>query len=597
MNRQLTILGFDSLREAYDEGVNPTEIISLLYQRTEQASDKAIFISMASREQSNNALSKLLNRAPVPNSLPLWGLPFVVKDNIDVAGVPTTAGCPDFAYMPEKNATVVDRLIEAGAIFIGKTNLDQFATGLNGTRSPYGAPRCVFDERYISGGSSSGSAVAVAAGLVSFALGTDTAGSGRVPAAMNNIVGIKPTPGRVPNTGVVPACRSIDVVTVFAASVSDGVEVRKIMEGYDAADAYSQRLAETIFPGQLKLGIPSGEELTFFGNEENRKLFARTVETARALGADIVEIDYRPFREAASLLYGGPWVAERLAATETILRTDPVSIDPIVRGILESATTLSALDVFKGEYRLEKLKQETRDQWAKIDALLLPTVPSTYTVEEMRLNPVELNSNLGYYTNFANFLRCAAIAVPAGFSNDGLPFGVQVVAPQNADNALSVFASALHEAGGTGAGIDRHHPLPQIASEISNNQIQIAVVGAHLTGMPLNRELTERNGRFIRPAKTAPQYRLYKLEGTVPAKPGLMREEGYEGSGIDLEIWSLSPENFATFVASIPKPLGIGKIVLSDGSEVSGFICEPAGFLNSIDITSYGGWKKFQKLH
>ncbi len=397
-----------------------------------------------------------MERAPEPNSLPLWGVPFAVKDNIDVSGLPTTAACPAFAYQPEKDATVVARLKAAGALVIGKTNLDQFATGLNGTRSPYGAPRSVFDKAYVSGGSSSGSAVTVAAGLASFALGTDTAGSGRVPAAFNNLVGIKPTPGLVPNVGVVPACRSVDVVTVFAATVGDGVAIRKVMDGYDAGDPYSRKASPVALPGSgLRIGVLEGAEREFFGNKAVEALYDQAIERAKSLGATIVPFDYAPFRQAAELLYNGPWVAERLAAVKEFIGTNADDFDPTVRTIIEGARGYDAVAAFEGQYKLGHLRQKALVEWEKLDVLMLPTSPTTYTVEAMLADPIVKNSHFGRYTNFANLFGYAAIAVPGGFGSDGLPSGVTFFGPSFSDDALAPFADAMHRAAQSGMGKDK----------------------------------------------------------------------------------------------------------------------------------------------
>lgn len=585
------VLDFARLRAAYASGLTLPEMVDALLERL-AAADPAIFIARTTPDALRAAVADILARAPEPNSLPLWGLPVAVKDNIDVAGLPTTAGCPDFAYEPAADAPVVARLKAAGAVVIGKTNLDQFATGLNGTRSPYGAPRCVFDARYVSGGSSSGSGVAVAAGLAAFSLGTDTAGSGRVPAAFNNIVGIKPSPGRVATAGVVPACRSLDVVTVFAASVADGLAVRRLAEGFEESDPFSRRLREATLPARLRLGVPDEGELEFFGNEGYRALYAASIARARTLGAEIVRFDYRPFREAAALLYEGPWVAERLHAVLPFIDRKPDAMDATVRAIIEGARGMTAVDAFAGRYRLEALRREAEREWAKVDALLLPTSPDIQTVEAMQADPVALNARFGRYTNFANFLGCAAIAVPAGFTPDGLPFGVQLVAASDTDEALAPFAARLHAAAETGAGVDRTLRPPAVADRPTDD-IAIAVVGAHLTGMPLNGQLTELGGTLLTEARTAPGYRLYALAGTVPPKPGLVRAPGFAGPGIAVELWRLSPAAFGRFVAAIPQPLGIGKLVLDDGSEVSGFLCEPAALDGATEITEFGGWRTY----
>ncbi|ORE98167.1 allophanate hydrolase [Aurantimonas sp. 22II-16-19i] len=588
-----TVLDFASLSALYAAGTTPAEVMAAVADRMESC-DPAAFIARRTRADILADVEALLARAPEPNSLPLWGMPFAVKDNIDVAGLPTTAGCPDYAYHPAADATVVKRLREAGAILIGKTNLDQFATGLNGTRSPYGAPRCVFDASYVSGGSSSGSAVVVAAGVAAFALGTDTAGSGRVPAAFNNIVGIKPSPGRVSTTGVVPACRSIDVVTVFAASVADGMAARRIAEGFDPADAYARRFADEALPRTLRIGVPGEDEREFFGNDAYRALYDAAIERAEALGATIVTFDYRPFREAAALLYEGPWVAERLAAIEPFLNERPDSLDPTVRRIIEGGRAMTAADAFRGAYRLEALRREAEAEWAKVDGLMLPTSPDIQTVAAMRADPVALNARFGRFTNFANFFGCAAIAVPAGFTEAGLPFGVQLVAPRDTDEALGAFAAALHQAAGCGAGLDRGFapPAQATASQAEDDRLQIAVVGAHLAGMVLNHELTGRGASFVRAARTAADYRLFALD-TSPPKPGLVREPGFGGAGIAVEIWSLGAAAFGDFVAAIPAPLGIGKLALDDGSSLPGFICEPAGLAGASEITAFGGWKNY----
>jgi len=585
------VLDFQSLRRAYAEGATPLDLVEALIARMDAATDPAIFITRTPDEALRLAARELMERSSEPNSLPLWGIPLAVKDNIDVAGLPTTAACPAFSYQPEADATVVARLKAAGALVIGKTNLDQFATGLNGTRSPYGAPRCVFNADYVSGGSSSGSAVAVASGLAAFALGTDTAGSGRVPAAFNNLVGIKPSPGRVPNTGVVPACRSVDVVTVFATSVEDGTAARVVAEGYDATDPFSRQLADLPLPSTLRLGVLAPADREFFGNAEYARLYDEAIERARALDARIVEFDYAPFRDAAALLYQGPWVAERLAAIEDFFRDHSEAMDPTVRGIVGGATAYSAVDAFKGRYELERLRQLTLKQWHNVDALLLPTSADIQTVEAMLADPVALNSRFGLYTNFANLLGCSAIAVPGGFTADALPFGVTLVAPQDCDRALAPFASRMHQAVGSGSGLDRSRLVSAVAP-IPEDGVEIAVVGAHLTGMPLNHELLALGGGLVEETVTAPAYRLYALAGTVPPKPGLQRVLS-GGAEIIVEIWSLPPSGFGTFVSKIPAPLGIGKLELADGRQISGFLCEAAALEGAQDITAFGGWRAY----
>ncbi|MBN8999086.1 MAG: allophanate hydrolase, partial [Rhizobiales bacterium] len=510
--------------------------------------------------------------------------------------LPTTAACPAFAYEPDSDAYVVARLRAAGALLIGKTNLDQFATGLNGTRSPYGAPRSVFDDRYVSGGSSSGSAVAVASGQVAFALGTDTAGSGRVPAAFNNLVGVKPTRGLLSGMGLVPACRSLDCITVLAPSAGDADLVRRIAEGYDPADPYSRPMhAVTIPTERFRFGVLKGAEREFYGDAEIEGLYDAAIARLTGLGGEAVPIDYSPFRESAQLLYGGPVVAERLAAVESFVAEHAAEMDPTVRGIIEGARRFSAVDAFRGQYELEALRQRTLAEWVKIDLMLLPTAPTIYKVDEMLADPVTLNSNLGRYTNFVNLLDCAAIAVPAGFRTDGLPGGVTLVGPAFSDASLAAIGDRLHRAGSFGMGRDRRAAPPPASAVPAPGRglIPIAVVGAHLTGMPLNHQLTGAGGVYLRTAHTAPGYRLYVLPDTEPPKPGLVRDPDYHGGGIELEVWALPPAAFGAFVDAIPAPLGIGKVKLDDGSSVSGFLCESYAIGEAREITDLGGWRAY----
>ncbi len=591
-----TILDLSSLRAAYHAGLTPLDLVEEVIRRRAASTDPAIFITPTPDEDLRQAARDLMARAPDANSLPLWGVPFAVKDNIDAAGLPTTAACPAFAYQPSADSTVVARLKAAGALVIGKTNLDQFATGLNGTRSPYGAPRSVFNPDYVSGGSSSGSAVAVAAGLATFALGTDTAGSGRVPAAFNNLVGIKPTPGLVPNVGVVPACRSIDVVTVFATTVGDGVAIRKVMEGYDAADPFSREALPARLPTSgLRVGVLEGAEREFFGNADVEALYDAAIERAKSLGATIVPFDYAPFRQAAELLYNGPWVAERMAAVKDFIASNADDFDPTVRVIIEGAKAYDAVAAFEGKYRLEALRQKTRAEWRKLDILMLPTSPTTYTVEEMLADPIVRNGHFGRYTNFVNLYDHAAIAIPAGFGADGLPAGVTLIGPTFTDDALAPFADAMHRALAAGMGKDRYAALPE-ASRITpsaDGLIPIVVVGAHLTGMPLNQELTGPGGVLIKTCRTAADYRLFVLPDTVPPKPGLIREPGFTGQGLEVEVWALPPAAFGQFVQKIPAPLGIGKVELDDGTVVSGFLCEAHAIAGAREVTDMGGWRAY----
>lgn len=585
-------LSIAAIREAYAAGVSPVEVIEEVIRRRAALADAAVFISKTPDDALRAEAARLM--AAGPQDLPLYGIPFAVKDNIDVAGLPTTAACPAFAYDPKDDATTVARLRAAGAIVIGKTNLDQFATGLNGTRSPYGAPRCVFDADYVSGGSSSGSAVAVASGLCAFALGTDTAGSGRVPAMFNNLVGMKPSPGLVPNTGVVPACRSIDVVTVFAGSVAEAALVRSLMQGFDPADPFSRKATPVALPMRPRIGVLSGAEKNFYGNAEVEALYDAACERAQSLGATLVPFDYRPFREAAALLYDGPWVAERLAAVEGFLASNADDFDPAVRKIVEGAKGKTAVDAFRGLYRLNELRQQVAPIWAEVDMLMLPTSPTRHTVADMLADPIRKNSEFGLYTNFANLLGYAAIAVPGGFGPSGLPAGVQFVGPAFSDDALVPFASMMQRAVNCGMGIDRTATIPDAMPSVPQGWLTIAAVGAHLSGMALNHELTGPGGVLLETTRTAPGYRLYSLAGTVPAKPGMIRDPDFAGEGIELELWALPPEAFGAFVAAIPSPLGIGKIELSDGRQVSGFLCEAHALNGAEEITRFGGWRNWR---
>jgi allophanate hydrolase len=598
---QISALSLDlrSLRSAYLTGeLNPTELIEEILRRIDAYNDPALFIHLLTKEQLL-ALAKKLE-ATAPNSLPLYGVPFAIKDNIDLAGVPTTAACPQFAYTPTASATIVTRLMAAGAIPIGKTNLDQFATGLVGVRSPYGVPRNSFHAEMIPGGSSSGSASAVAAGMVSFSLGTDTAGSGRVPASFQNLVGVKPTRGWLSTRGVVPACRSLDCPSVFALTVGDAGTVTEIAAGFDAAEPFSRAApasAASSFPAAFRFGVPRPDQLEWFGDTENPALFAGAVRALKLLGGTLVEIDFTPFRDAARLLYEGPWVAERWSAIREFHSKNADAIFPVTRKIIEGGAKPLAVEAFEALYKLSSLRRAADETWTQVNTLVLPTAATIYSCAQLAADPIALNSRLGHYTNFANLLDTAAIAVPAGFRTDGLPFGITFFGPAWTDEALASLAGQYHAAtaktlGATGWPL----PVPAIARKISagTTELEIVVVGAHLTGQPLNRELTERGGRLIRAGNTAACYRLYALAGTVPPKPGLVRVHAGEGSAIDVEVWALPITSWAHFVAGIPPPLGLGSLVLGDGTLVKGFIVEPAALAGAEDITHFGGWRAYR---
>jgi allophanate hydrolase len=526
----------------------------------------------------------------------LAGLTFAVKDNIDVAGVATTAACPDFAYTPAEHATAVANLLSAGARLYGKTNLDQFACGLNGTRSPYGAVPCALNPDYICGGSSSGSAYVVATGQVDFSLGTDTAGSGRVPAAFNNIVGLKPSRGLISTHGVVSAARSVDCVSIFARDVATAWRAFLVARQFDARDPYARKLKLrcTPFSKELRLGIP--RQCEWYGDALSAQEFERAIAMAEKLGAEVVEIDFSPFIQAADLLYGSALIAERLEVLETFFEHSPNSVMEPVYTLLSPGSHYSATDVFRAMTRLKTLSQQAAQAWADIDVLMVPTAPTQYTIAQMLANPIELNRRLGYYTNFVNLLDYAAIAVPSSFRGDGLAFGVTLIAPTGSDWALADWGMRYHEQTGLNLGathesITTGQTLEPLASD--SRWVRVAVVGAHLSGMPLNWQLRQYGARLLQATTTTDSYRLFALANTQPPKPGLIRVAPGQGGCIAIEIWELPIEHYGEFVALIPSPLGIGQIDTADAGQVQGFLCESHGLQGARDITALGGWKNF----
>jgi allophanate hydrolase len=579
-------LDIESLKAAYASGTRtPTQVAQEVIRRTAEDPHR-VWLHRLSDETILGHAKALEGRDPA--TLPLYGIPFAIKDNIDLAGVPTTAGCHEYAYTPKQSAFVVQRLVEAGAMPIGKTNLDQFATGLNGTRSPWGACRNAFNPDYVSGGSSSGSAVAVALGYASFALGTDTAGSGRVPAAFNNLVGHKPTVGWLSASGVVPACRSLDTVSVFALTAADAEAVMAVAAAYDEGDAYSRRIEGHGFDfgraARFRVGVPRPEQLQFFGDTEAERLWRESVERLAALGGECVDIDLQPFLDTARLLYEGPWVAERYAAIRDFFEANPEAPLPVIRDIIGGARKWSAADAYAYGYRLKAAKRQCDAVWAHVDCVVTPTTGTIYTIAELEADPIRLNSNLGYYTNFMNLLDYAATAVPAGFraagEKRGLPFGVTLFAPAHQDGPLLRLASRMQNAASA--------HLPQLAS----GQVRVAVCGAHLSGLPLNGQLTSRGGRLVGAVQSATEYKFYALPGGPPFRPGMVRVSAGGGS-VAMEIWELPAREFGSFVAGIPAPLGIGMVKLEDGSLVQGFVCEAAAAEGAEDITHYGGWRAY----
>ncbi len=566
------------------------------FERIDAVGDPAMFIALRDQADLLAEAEALGKRDGV--DLPLYGVPVAVKDNIDVAGLPTTAACPAFSYTPDLDAVAVAHLKAAGALIIGKTNLDQFATGIVGTRSPYGTPRNALRPDLIPGGSSSGSAVAVAAGIVPLALGTDTAGSGRVPAGLNNIVGLKPSLGLVSASGVVPACRSLDCVSIFALTASDAFAALSVIAGQDAGDPFSRTLSLgdlATIPAGLRVGIPRRADRHFFGDGDAETAFLQAIRLVEGMGASITEIDLTPFFETAQLLYHGPWVAERTAAVGDFIARHPEAIHPITKTIIAQGVEKSAVEAFRALYRLRALKREADNSLRGIDSVMVPTIPRPITLAELEADPIGLNTQLGTYTNFVNLLDLAAIAVPATIGADRRPFGVTFLAPAGRDAELASLGAAFHAASGLplgGLGIPQP-PHSVSGSALRSGEIAVAVVGAHLSGMPLNHELKSLNARYLEDAVTTPDYRLFALGNTQPAKPGLLRVAQGSGAAIALELWAMEAEAFGRFVASVPPPLSFGTIILAGGRQVKGFLVEAEAVANARDISSHGGWRAF----
>ncbi|QJT81079.1 allophanate hydrolase [Kosakonia sp. MUSA4] len=549
-----------------------------------------VIASDAQLQAQINALLPLYRNNP--DAFPLFGVPFAVKDNVDVAGWPTTAACPALEFIAKRDATAVARLKAAGAIVIGKTNLDQFATGLVGTRSPYGAVPNTFDPAYVSGGSSSGSASVVARGLVPFAFGTDTAGSGRVPAGFNNIVGLKPTKGWLSATGVLPACRLNDTLSVFALTVEDAFYIATLAGGADIEDAYS-RVNPATAPAAIAqnpvFAIPA--ELRFFGDTQAEAAWLSALEALRASGATLKPIDFSPFYQLAEQLYQGPWVAERTASVGEMLQ-HPEQMDPTVHTIISAGLNYSAVDAFNAEYLRAELAQKIQHALSEVDALVVPTSPTIHTLEEMKQEPILFNSQFGTYTNFTNLADLCALALPAPFRADGLPAGITLIAPAWHDRALADFGLRWQQQLALPLGATGQPFIPPAAAlPVSQHHVRVAVVGAHLRGMPLNFQLTTRDAAFVEATETAPCYRLYALANTTPPKPGIARQA--QGAAIVVELWDIPLARFGEFVAEIPAPLGIGSLELADGRWVKGFICEPAALHDATDITEFKGWRNW----
>jgi allophanate hydrolase len=572
------------LADYRDGSADPAQVVARAYERARSSAQPA-WISLVAWDEIKASLARLRDASP---DLPLYGIPFAIKDNIDLAGTPTTAACPAFAYTPRESAFAVARLVAAGAVPIGKTNMDQFATGLTGTRTPHGGCASVVDPRYVSGGSSSGSAVAVADGTVPFALATDTAGSGRVPAAMNAIVGFKPSLGAIGTRGVVAACRSLDCVSLLTTSVDDAATVLDVVRGHDRLDPFSrasragtEAVGRCAGAARTKIAVPRPEQLVFGGDPHAAAAWERARARAVALGWELVEVDYEPFAEAARLLYEGPWIAERYAAVGSFVAGNRSEVDPIVRQVIMTAREHTAIDAFRAAHRLAELRLITRGTWGDgVDALLLPTVPTMFTAAQIADEPIVRNALLGAYTNFVNLLDLCAVAVPGGLRDDGLPSGVSLVAPAGADASLLALAARWNDEAAV--------PGPEPGT------VRLAVVGAHLSGEPLNHQLVGLGGALVETVNAAPGYRLYALPDTEPAKPGLVGGGPLDGPGIELEVWALPVEGFGRLVAGVPAPLVIGTVALEDGRCVKGFLCEADAVAGALDITSHGGWRRYR---
>ncbi len=583
------------IHAAYASGARPQDLVEEVYRRIAAVGDPGIFIHLRPKAEM---LAEAAALGAFDPDKPLWGIPFAAKDNIDLSGTPTTAACPAYEYSPSEDAHAIAKLKSAGALCFGKTNLDQFATGLVGVRSPFQVPRNSIDPAMPPGGSSSGSAVSVGHGFMSFALGTDTAGSGRIPAALNNIVGLKPTLGTVSATGLVPACRTLDTISVFALTVEDAVTAYAAMAGYDAADAYSRPFPAPAIapkPPRFVVGVPTPETREFFGDAVQQASFERTLDRLATLGAELREVDFTPLYRVAEMLYEGAWVAERYAAIEDLISTRPEALHPVTRQIISAAEKLSAADAFKGIYRLADLRRTAEPSLEGLDMLCVPTFPTFYTLADLEADPIGPNSRYGTYTNFVNLLDMSGIAVPVAARSDGRPGSVTLLARAGRDGEIAGVASALMQAeaptlGATGKALPK--VLEATAATPRADETMIAMVGAHMSGLPLNKEVTALGGRFLREAQTAPLYRFYKLAGDPPMRPGLVRV-GAGGASIALELWALPTSAVGSFLKGVPSPLGFGTIQLADGATTTGFLCESAGVEGGEDISAHGGWRTF----
>jgi allophanate hydrolase len=584
-----------SLHAAYRDGLDPATVVDESYRRLQVAEDSGIFLHLIDPDTAKREAQSLGAFDPI--NKPLWGIPFAIKDNIDALDIPTSAACPEYAYMADKDAFAVDLLRRAGAILIGKTNLDQFATGLVGVRSPYAPPRNAIDPEIVPGGSSSGSSVAVSHGIVSFSLGTDTAGSGRVPAALNNIVGLKPSLGALSNTGVVPACRTLDTVSIFALTVDDAYRAYRVAAKFDASDSYARPItapALGLTPPTFRVGAPSQDTRIFYGDSIQSASFEDSLQQITSLGGDLVEIDFSAFFDVASMLYDGPWVAERYAVIKDFMEAHPNAVHPVTQRVISTARNYTAADVFQAFYRLQDLKRQTDLLLDQVDFLCVPSIPKFVSLKEIESDSIGPNAQLGVYTNFVNLLDLCAITAPVTARTDGRPGSVTLIARRGRDALIAGVSRDLQLKCAAPLGATKWlAPKIDAATKpvAGAGEMEIAVVGAHMSGLPLNRELTNLGARYLYACSTAPSYRLFSLPGGAPARPGLVFDP--VGAAIDLEVWALPMKYVGAFLTGIPRPLGIGSVILEDGAAVKGFLCESNGTEGAEDVTRFGGWRAF----
>jgi allophanate hydrolase len=592
-NLALTI---ENLKNAYKNGLSPEEVINEIFNRIKIINDPNIFIYLSNLDSLHAEAKNLGSFNP---NMPLWGIPFAVKDNIDVNKIVTTAGCHEFSYIPKDDAFTVNLLKKSGALMIGKTNLDQFATGLVGVRSPYGAPLNAVDQLIVPGGSSSGSAVSVGHGIVSFSLGTDTAGSGRVPAALNNIVGLKPSLGSLSSSGVVPACRTIDTVSVFAMTVEDAYNVFTILNEYDEKDSYSKsfkKLPLSLPQHPIKIGIPDKSSIRFFNDNFQSESFDRNINKLKLNDFEITPINFEPFYEIAQLLYEGSWVAERYTVIEDLLKKNSKAIHNVTRQIIKKAENFSAADTFEDYYKLSELKRKVKPILSSVDMLCVPSIPTFYSVNDLINDPFTPNSNLGTYTNFVNLLDMCGITVPTDPRIDGRPGSITFLAMSGEDNLVASTAILFEKnckryLGGTKFELENPNDL----KEYHNSSIDIAVCGAHMEGLTLNWQLRDLGAHFVKKSKTSSHYKLFALTNLNPIRPGLLRSFSQDGNTINLEIWRIPKKNFGKFIEYVQAPLSIGSVELEDGKWIKGFLCENSGTINAKNISNIGDWREYIK--